>query len=206
MISAIEQVAAREWVKVPNIPGLYRNTISGRYYGIKKVRGRRKERSLRTTDRKIAERRHREWISNLQRVDHEREKMTLRELFERFVAVNQGRAIKTQKTNRSIIQKIINTWPGGIDIEVRQVRPSHLDEWLARQEPRLKNTSYNRYAGLLKQLFEIAVKDRIIAESPFEQVTTPWKRPHVPRYFRSIGHIFFFIFSRICVRNSASER
>ena len=55
---------------------------------------------------------------------------------------------------------------GGIDIEVRHIRPSHLDEWLALHESRLKNTSYNRYAGLVKQLFEIAVKDRIIAESP----------------------------------------
>ena len=99
MISATEELAVREWMKVPNIPGLYRNTVSGRYYGFKKIRGRRRERSLRTTDRKIAERRHREWISNLQRVDRECERMTLRELLERFVAVNQGRSLKTQGTN-----------------------------------------------------------------------------------------------------------
>ena len=55
-----------------------------------------------------------------------------------------------------------------------------MDEWLALHESRLKNTSYNRYAGLVKQLFEIAVKDRIIAESPFEQVTTRWKKPQQP--------------------------
>jgi hypothetical protein len=36
MVSATEQVAVREWVKVPNIPGLYRNAISGRYYGMKR--------------------------------------------------------------------------------------------------------------------------------------------------------------------------
>jgi integrase len=165
---------------VLNVPGLYRNTVSGRYYGVKKIRGNRKERSLRTPDRKIAERRHREWITNLQRVDRERERMTLRELLERFVAVNQGRSVKTQGTNHSIIRKMMKTWPGGIDIEVRQIRPSHLDEWLALHEQRLKNTSYNRYAGFLKQLFEIAVKDRIIAESPFEQVTTRWKKPQEP--------------------------
>jgi hypothetical protein len=53
-----------------------------------------------------------------------------------------------------------------LDIEVRQIRSSHLDEWLASQEKRLKNTTYNRYAGLLKQLFHIAVRDRVISESP----------------------------------------
>lgn len=180
MISAMEPAPVREWLKVPNIPGLYRNALSGRYYGVKKIRGKRKERSLQTTDRKIAERRHREWISNLQRVDREAERTTLRELLGRFVAVHQGRSVKTKKTNQSIIRKLINTWPGGIDIEIRQIRPSVLDEWLALQEPRLKNTSYNRYAGLVKQLFEIAVKDRIIAESPFDQVTTKWKKPQTP--------------------------
>jgi hypothetical protein len=185
MISATEEVAVREWVKVPNIPGLYRNVIPGRYYGVKKIRGGRRERSLRTTDRKIAERRHREWISNLQRVDRECERITLRELLERFVVVNQGRSVKTQGTNHSIIRKMMKTWPGGIDIEVRQIRPSHLDEWLALHEARLKNTSYNRYAGFLKQLFEIAVKDRIIAESPFEQATTRWKRPQEPHPLRA---------------------
>ena len=168
------------YVKVPNYPGLYRHSRSGRYYGFKKLHGKRRECSLRTTDRKIAERRHREWIGNLQRVDRERERTTVRELLERFVAVTQGRSIKTRKTNRSIIRHVIKTWPGGIDIEVRQVRPSHVDEWLALHEPRLKNTSYNRYAGLLKQLFEIAVKDRIVAESPFNHVTTRWKKPQTP--------------------------
>jgi hypothetical protein len=128
MISATEEVAVRKWVKVPNIPGLYRNVIPGRYYRVKKIRGGRRERSLRTTDRKIAERRHREWISNLQRVDRECERITLRELLERFVVVNQGRSVKTQGTNHSIIRKMMKTWPGGIDIEVRQIRPSHLDE------------------------------------------------------------------------------
>jgi integrase len=180
MISATEQVPLREWLKVPNIPGLYRHGPSGRYYGVKKIRGRRKERSLKTTDRKIAERRHREWISNLQRVDGEHERMTLRELIGIFFAVYQGRSTNTRKTIRSIIRKMIKTWPGGIDVEVRQIRPSHLDEWLALHEPRLRNSSYNRYSGLLKALFEIAVKDRIIAESPFEQVTTPWKKPQTP--------------------------
>jgi hypothetical protein len=109
MISATEEAAVREWVKVPNISGLYRNTVSGRYYGFKKIRGKRRERSLRTTDRKIAERRHREWISNLQSVDRECDRITLRELLDRFVAVNQGRSVKTQGTNHSIIGKMMKT-------------------------------------------------------------------------------------------------
>ena len=73
----------------------------------------------------------------------------------------------------SFVKRLRETWAVGLDIEVRHVRPSHLDEWLAIHEARLKNTSYNRYAGCLKQMFDIAVNDRIIATSPFGTVKTP---------------------------------
>ena len=52
-----------------------------------------------------------------------------------------------------------------------------LDEWLAHEEPRLRNVTYNRYAGFLKQLFDIAVKDRIIPESPAKLLRQGWKKP-----------------------------
>jgi len=63
------------YVKVPNFPGLYRHAKSERYYGSKKVMGKRREVSLRTTDRKIAERRMREWVTNLSRVNGEVERI-----------------------------------------------------------------------------------------------------------------------------------
>lgn len=169
-----------KYVKVPAYPGLYRHSRSGRYYGFKKLNGKRYECSLRTTDRKIAERRLRDWIRNLEIVDRELERTTLRALLQKFVAANQGKSVKTQATNASIIAELCRSWPGDIDVEVRNIKPSHLDQWLALQENRLKNTTYNRYAGVLRQMFDIAVQDRITAESPFAGVRTPWKRPQEP--------------------------
>ncbi|MDP9098411.1 MAG: hypothetical protein M3N48_05380 [Verrucomicrobiota bacterium] len=69
---AMKRVSAR-YTKVPHVPGLYRQVVSGRYYGVKKLHGRRRERSLRTADRKIAERRLRDWVANLHRTDREKE-------------------------------------------------------------------------------------------------------------------------------------
>jgi integrase len=168
------------YVKVASYPGLYRHSRSGRYYGFKKVHGKRCECSLRTTDRKIAERRLQDWIRNLETIDRELERTTLRGLLQKFVAANQGKSAKTQATNASIIAQLRRSWPGGMDIEVRNIKPSHLDQWLALQESRLKNTTYNRYSGLLRQMFGIAVRDRIIAQSPFEGVQTSWKQPQEP--------------------------
>ena len=50
------QSTRQRLVKVPQVPGLYRHSLNHRYYGIKKVGGKRKEHSLRTTDRKLTDR------------------------------------------------------------------------------------------------------------------------------------------------------
>ncbi len=119
-------------------------------------------------------------MRNLVAVNRDLERTTLRELIQKLVAVSQGKSAKTRATNRSIIRQLERTFPCGMEVEVRQIRSSHLDEWLALHENRLKNTSYNRYAGFLKQLFDISVRDRIIVESPFTEVRTRWKKPQEP--------------------------
>jgi integrase len=173
--------AASQYVKVPNCIGLYRHTLSNRYYGVKKLHGKRREVSLKTTDRKIAERRLKDWIANLEKVDVEVERTSLRELLRKFLAVNAGKSRSTQRCNLCICRSFERTWRYHLDMEVREIRPSQLDEWLAMHERRLKNSSYNRYAGFLKQLFEIAVNDRILPHSPFEKVRTRWKKPQKPK-------------------------
>lgn len=176
-----EQAVKKPYHKIPNAQYLYRHSPSGRYYGAKKLCGKRYEVSLRTTDRKVAERRLRDWVDNLDRLDHEKERTTLSELLETFVSVNSGKSESTKTGHRCFLKKLRGTWPFGMNIEVRHVKPSHLKVWLASHESRLKNTTYNYYAGCLKQIFEIAVDDRIIIESPFARVKTQWKKPQPPK-------------------------
>ena len=90
--SSSSSAPAPDFIKVPGIPGLYRNARSGVYLGIKRVQGKRKERSLKTNDRKIAERRLKAWIDELGRVDTSVEKTTLEDLFKRLLAVDTGSA------------------------------------------------------------------------------------------------------------------
>ena len=172
---------APTYVKVGNFPGLYRHARSGRYYACKKLGGIRRERSLGTCDRKIAERRMKEWLGNLEKVDAEVEKTTLHQLIGRYLIVTGSVSLSSRTTDQSIIKKFLAWWPHGRDYQVRQIRPSVLDEWLAHEESRLRNVTYNRYAGFLKQLFDIAVKDRIIPESPAKLLRQGWKKPQVPR-------------------------
>jgi hypothetical protein len=115
--------------KISNVPNLYRHSVNGTYYGIKKLGNKPKQRSLKTTDRKIAERKLAEWIKNLGKLDPEVENTTLGQLIEKFQAASVGKA--DGATDASIIKRLVETWKHGLDIRVRNIKPSHLDEWLA---------------------------------------------------------------------------
>src|SRR5437763_10106695 len=99
--------------KVQGAQWLFRHSINGTYYAQKKINGKRKEHSLTTTDRKIAERRLKEWINNLAEVNAEAEKMTLAALLQKFKEAHQGKAKKTRQTNDSVIKRFEETWKHG---------------------------------------------------------------------------------------------
>ena len=181
---SIKQQSTRQLLrKIAHIPCLYRHKLNGTYYGIKKFSGKRKEHSLQTTDRKIAERKLAHWVKSIGKVDSDAEKTTLGQLLETLVAARKGKSSSTNETDASIIKRFKAEWKHGLDVRVSQIKPSQLDEWLANQEGRVKNTTYNRYCGFLKQLFEIAVADRMVVESPFIGVKTRWKKPQKPERF-----------------------
>ena len=66
-------------------------------------------------------------------------------------------------------------------VQSRSAAPSAKGKTACHEAPRLRNVSYNGYTGFLKQLFSIAVKDRIIAESPAASLRVPWKKPQTPK-------------------------
>jgi integrase len=167
-------------VKIPNFPCLYRHKTSGNYYGIKKHRGKRKEHSLETTDRKLAERKLKKWIADLDTVDASGERMSLGDLLDKFQTVRQGLSKSTRDTERGMVKKLQRTWRHGLDVRISEIKPSMLDEWMAQQESDLKNSSSNRFTLFLKQLFELAVADDTIAESPVARMKRTWKRPQKP--------------------------
>jgi integrase len=167
--------------KIPNVPNLYRHSVNGTYYGIRKLKNKRKEHSLVTADRKTAERKLAEWIKRLANLDPESEKTTLSQLLEKFKAANVGRP--DSGTDSSMIKRLTETWPHGMDIRISKIKPSFLDEWLAAnsKDGEWKHTTYNKYCGFLRRLFNIAASDKMIMQSPMDDVKVSWKRPQKPK-------------------------
>jgi integrase len=165
--------------KIPNCNCLYRHD-NGTYYAIKKHGGKQRTHSLDTTDREVANRRLKDWIASLDRVDVETEKTTLKELLEKFVNVRAGCSESTRDTEEWLINSFKADWQHGLDVRVSKIKPSWLSEWLAKKEPGIAATTFNRCGLFLKQLFDVAVTDKMIANSPLEGVKA-WKRPEKPR-------------------------
>lgn len=131
--------------------------LNDSYYGIKKIAGKRKEHSLQITDRKIAERKLAEWVKNLDKLDSTAEKTTLRQLLAKFVASRQGKSDLTKATDDFIAKRFEAEWKQVLDIHISLIKPSHLDEWLAANESRIENMTYNRYCDFLKALFDVLI-------------------------------------------------
>jgi len=69
-----------------------------------------------TCDRKIAERRLKDWVRTLTSVDYSLEKTTMAQLIAKLVAARAGTSAKTQATDRCIIKQLERTWMGGLQV------------------------------------------------------------------------------------------
>jgi integrase len=144
----------------------YRYSSSGVYYARFRNNGKLIHRSLRTTDRDLGKRRLQEEIDKLGKIDTKLSKMTLSGLLDIYEQSLNAYAGKTIATRKSILKIFKATWTNGLDAALRDVNTAHLELWLGGRRANLKNASYNEYARFVRNLFELAVKLRVLAESP----------------------------------------
>src|SRR5436190_10522352 len=166
---------------------LYRYS-NGVYYGRIRVDGKEIKRSLRTTDRVLAKRRLSEFRDEQRQTDRSQGRITLAELCKRYLLTVQRQKPKTVERKTAIIARIAPSavlqiamaklglsseetargttshWPTGELTQVGKVKPSDCDVWLSRYS--FGSASRNLYIGCLKELFALAVRDRVIVTSP----------------------------------------
>jgi integrase len=143
---------------------LYRYSRNGVYYARIKRRGKESKRSLRTTDRALAQRRLRDLRDEQRQIDPSRGSLTLAQLCDRWLATKQNAKRKTLEGKTHVVKQIKTRWPGGASQRLRDVAPSHADMFLAQF--RFGAASQNAFVTVLRELFEFAVRDNCIAKSP----------------------------------------
>src|SRR5215831_1378775 len=143
---------------------LYRYSSNGVYYARFESGGKEIRRSLRTTDRALAQRAL-SWLKQeREQVDPAQAKLTLGELCDRYAATVQHQKPKTIERKSLIIRRIKKHWPTGQLTQITKIKPSHVDVWISRY--RFGPHSCNLHMACVKEMFDMAVRDGIISRSP----------------------------------------
>ncbi len=146
---------------------LYRYS-NGVYYARIKHEGKEVKRSLGTTDRPLARRKLAALKDQVRQTDWSQSRLTLRELCQRFLTTIQHQKPKTVERKEAIIRRIVEHWPTGSDTQIGKIKSSEVDLWLSRY--RFGPASRNLYISCVKELFGLAVRDRVITASPAEHL------------------------------------
>ena len=147
---------------------LYRYLPNGVYYARIKIDGKPIKRSLKTTDRVFANRKLRVFRDEQRQIDRSRGNLTLAELCDRYLLTTQHQKPKTIERKTLIVGRIKANWPTGRLTQVGKIRPSDADVWLSRYS--FGAVSRNLHIACIKDVFALAVRDRIISASPVEHL------------------------------------
>jgi integrase len=189
MKNAIDQASGKKLStrqlldKIPTVSCLYRHRVTGRYYAIKSVRGKLKTEVLRSehgepiSDRKLAERRLKDWIEGFENPASTLAggPLALDALVSKYRQTMAGLKPKTRINIEWMIGNLEKHWHLGMKIQVREIKVSDVDVFLATFT-KWKARTYNTFTMYLRQLFRLAVNDGTIKFNPLEKCAHPRKR------------------------------
>jgi integrase len=143
---------------------LYRYSSNGVYYARIKREGKEIRRSLETTDRESAKRALAQLREEQRLTDRSQGKMTLCELCQRYVKTVYHQKPRTVERKTLIVGRIRNNWPSGASVLIGKIKPSDIDVWLSQYG--FGSASRNLHISCIKEVFDLAVRDRVIPSSP----------------------------------------
>ncbi len=156
--------AAEPEFQKTDVPCLYRYPSTGIYFALLKHEGKQKRKSLKTTDKAEAKRKLMDERRALGRVDHSKGRITLKELCASYLPTVQNQAPATVYRKKAIVDRLLEDFPKGPHCLIDKIRKSDLEAWLASYD--FGPPSHLLYVLFLKALFDLAVNDRLLPESP----------------------------------------
>jgi integrase len=181
----------KEWTK--SGPCLYRYNPSGMYHARVRFGGKLFRRSLGTTDFVFAKRKLTEFRTSLGRTDPRQGNTSFGAVLDRYGQTLGGLKPSTRRTKLGKIAKLKRTWHGIDALPLRVVRPSDVAAWLSKHcGQELSASTYNQWLTLIRDALQLAVDDRVIADSPARNLK--WRNPPknvfrptpTPEQFRAI--------------------
>jgi len=148
---------------------LYRLETSGGYYGLVKRGAKQFRRSLKTKDRKHAERRLvelRARVGNLTISDEAG--LTFDQVAKRWMDVTSHTLKPSSALRRELCIKALS--PFFARLPIRNIQRQHCERWLTQRAPKLAPMSMNRELELMRSVFAYAGKLGLILGNPAEDI------------------------------------
>lgn len=163
------------------------------YYARIKRNGKEIRQSLKTQDRALAKRRLADKQREVESLDLTAGKITVDELLRRFLLMLENYDRSTVEKLHYLAERFKTTWKPGLRQQVRDVRPSHVLEWLGTIRPHHAKSYYNDHVQFVRRMFALAEADRIIVRSSAAEVKTlrrdtPIRNTPTWEQFKAIVH------------------
>ena len=145
---------------------LYRNESSGGYYALVKKSGKQIRRSLKTTDRKLAERRLRDFREQLTGLDLSKDQASIcfEQLAEHwFDSIKHGLKPKSALRRATCIGQLERYFKG---LGVRQITRLRCDEWAQKRSPKIAASTFNQERETLISILDYGLREGVILENP----------------------------------------
>jgi integrase len=170
---------------------LYRYKPTGQYFARVRFGGKLHRRKLKATDYQVARRKLADFKRDLERTDARLSNTSLNEVLNKYERAIGALSPKTQRDRLSIIEKLRRDWYGADFLPLRTIKPSDVEVWLSRHYGQLSAAAYNAALSVLRNVFDLAVRDRVIAESPvahlsYKKRATPIRLMPTVEEFKSI--------------------
>jgi integrase len=146
---------------------LYRYNPNGEYYARVRFGGKLHRKKLGTDDYQLARRKLADFRRDLGRTDATLGNTSLAEVLNKYERTIGGLSASSQRDKRAIIEKLKSGWSGAGTRPLREIKVSDVERWLSDHCPNNKSASYyNSCLTVFRNAFDLAVRDRIVADSP----------------------------------------
>jgi integrase len=165
MILALSDMIRNDWTRIKRERGLYRYEPSGQFFARVRFHGKLYRRKLGTADLAVAKRKLRSFRDDLERTDASKGNTSFGKALDDYALTLTG-APSTLKDKLVVIEKLKATFFGVDTLPLRTVKPSAVTAWLSKHCATKSASYYNSALTVIRDALDLAVRDRIIVESP----------------------------------------
>ena len=150
---------------------LYRNDSSGIYYALVKRSGKQFRKSLKSTDRALAQRRLVEFREKVGRLSQTKgaNQITFEQVADRWLETIRGNMKSSSALRRQI--SITQLKPFFGKKTVRSLAAGDCDEWVIKRGNKISASSFNNERDTLIQILDYAKRDGLILNNPAREIS-----------------------------------